>query len=102
MSKALLRSQIRNGVEVLALSAAGYTDEQISAKLFLSASTIRTRMKKFYSVVRAQNRHHALSVALINGWITLGDLADAMDNLRPAKTVETLEVSDDRGQGADG
>lgn len=86
MIKARLRPQVRNGIEVLRLSAAGYTDGQISAKLFLSPSTIRTRMKKFYGVVRAQNRHHALAVALINGWITLGDLADATSNLRPKKT----------------
>jgi len=95
MSRSALRSQIRNGLEVLVLSASGYTDKQISEKLFLSADTIRTRMKKFYSVVRAKNRHHALSVALVNGWITLGDLADTMDNLRPSKTVETQEAPDD-------
>lgn len=87
-----LRSQIRNGLEVLALSAAGYTDEQISAKLFLSPDTVRTRMKKFYSVVRAQNRHHALAVALVNGWLTLNDIADATSNLRPIKAVENPEV----------
>jgi len=92
MSKALLKSQVRNGLEVLRLAASGYTDKQISEKLFLSPDTVRSRMKTFYTAVRARNRHHALAVALVNGWITTSDLTDSVHNLRPKKQGE---VEDD-------
>lgn len=86
------RSQISNGVEVLKLSACGYTDRQIGAMLFIAPETIRSRMKAFYRVVRAKNRHHALAISLAQGWLTANDLRDSTNNLRPKKDNEDNRI----------
>lgn len=87
--KPKLRSQIRNGLEVIKLDACGYTNKEICAKLFIAPETIRSRMRAFYRTVRARDRHHALAIALVNGWVTVADLQDAIYNLRPEKDDET-------------
>lgn len=86
--KPVLRSQIRNGLEVIKLDACGYTNPEIAQKLFIAPETIRSRMRAFYKAVRARDRHHALAIALVHGWLTVDDLQTAIYNLRPEKDDE--------------
>src|ERR671922_944374 len=58
--------------EVLALLAAGATDEQIAEMLQLSAATVQTHVRNAKAKLGARTRAQAVAMALQHGMITLG------------------------------
>ena len=59
--------------EILALLAAGMSVAQVSAKLFVSASTTKTHMAKLYEKLGAANRTQAVMNAVRLGLVSVGD-----------------------------
>lgn len=49
-------------VEVLTLTALGYSDKEIGAKLNIAYGTVRNHIDKIVLKLRAQNRTHAVLV----------------------------------------
>lgn len=56
--------------QVLALVAAGDTNQQIAAKLALSPETVRTHLRRVFQKLGARNRHHAVAQAFRAGVLT--------------------------------
>jgi len=54
---------------VLRLAADGYTNVRIARELGVSVSAIKSRLEGSYSKLRAQDRTHAVSIALRRRWI---------------------------------
>lgn len=48
--------------EIMTLVADGYEDKEISAKLKISAWTIRTHLKSLFLKLEARNRSHAAAI----------------------------------------
>jgi DNA-binding NarL/FixJ family response regulator len=54
-------------VEILALVAEGMTNEQIGTELHLSHHTVNTHLKEFYRLTGANDRAHAVLLAMRAG-----------------------------------
>lgn len=78
-----LSPKMLRALQVLKLTACGYSDNEIGKQMYLAPDSIRTILKVFYKTIRANNRHHALAISIVNGWLTAADLSEALDNLRP-------------------
>ncbi|MGB8212337.1 MAG: LuxR C-terminal-related transcriptional regulator [Anaerolineales bacterium] len=55
--------------QVLRLLAAGLTNDEIAAELFLSTNTIKTHLKRIFEKAGVDNRIEAANVARERGWI---------------------------------
>ena len=56
-------------VTVLRLAADGYTNVRIARELGLSVSAVKARLEGSYSKLKAQDRTHAVAIALRRRWI---------------------------------
>ncbi|MFG3660270.1 response regulator transcription factor [Streptomyces sp. NPDC047706] len=54
-------------LQILALTASGYTAAQIGARLDIAASTVHERLHRTYRKLGARDRAHAVAIALITG-----------------------------------
>jgi DNA-binding CsgD family transcriptional regulator len=57
-------------LEVLALVAEGWSSPRIAARLCLSAGTVRNHLARIYVKLGADNRAHAVGIALRGGLLT--------------------------------
>ena len=57
--------------EVLELAASGFGNKEIAEKLTVSEKTVVHHLEHVYSKLGAQNRAHAVAIALARGWIKL-------------------------------
>jgi DNA-binding NarL/FixJ family response regulator len=53
--------------DVLALLAAGFSNQEIAAKLTISIETVKTHVQKILQCLGARNRAHAVSLAYARG-----------------------------------
>jgi DNA-binding NarL/FixJ family response regulator len=63
-------------VEVLKEVSAGRANKQVAAKLRLSEETVKTHMRSILAKLNAQDRTHAVMIALRRGIITAWDRGD--------------------------
>lgn len=56
-------------LDVLRLLAAGLTNRDIGARLFLSPETVKTHLQSLYRKLGAEGRAHAVAVALRRGYL---------------------------------
>lgn len=56
---------------VLALIAAGYTNDQIAAELYVSINTVKTTIRNTYSRLQVRTRAQAVAWAIEHGYATL-------------------------------
>ena len=56
-------------IDVLRLIAAGHANKEIAAQLFLSEETVKSRVKNILSKLRANDRTHAVTIAVKRGFI---------------------------------
>ncbi|MFE2832228.1 response regulator transcription factor [Streptomyces mirabilis] len=75
--------------EVLRLTAAGYTSTQIGNRLGISGKTAASHLGEIYKVLGAQDRAHAVALAIYRGHITLAELAA----IAGGSTVRVAEAS---------
>jgi DNA-binding CsgD family transcriptional regulator len=61
--------------EVLLLVAAGHTGEQIGKRLDIRSTTVTRHLTEAYRYLGAQDRAHAVALAIHHGHITLAELA---------------------------
>ena len=61
--------------EVLRLTAAGHTSTQIGRQLGINGRTVAHHLSSTYRVLGAQDRAHAVALAIHFGHITLAELA---------------------------
>lgn len=57
--------------EVLALAANGHTNQQIGARLHISATTVNAILRNAYRSLGVHDRTHAVTVALATGQLDL-------------------------------
>lgn len=57
--------------EVIQLLADGLTGEEVAARLFLSAETVKTHIRNATTKLEARNRVHAIAIALQHGLISI-------------------------------
>ena len=70
---------------VLALIAAGYTNDQIAAELYVSINTIKTTIRSTYSRLGVHTRAQAVAWAIEHGYATLPAIPRAPSNTRGAR-----------------
>jgi len=63
-------------IEVLREVSAGRANKQVAAKLRLSEETVKTHMRSILAKLNAQDRTHAVMIALRRGIITAWDAAE--------------------------
>lgn len=85
--------------EVLRLTAAGYTSTQIGNRLGISGKTAASHLGEIYKVLGAQDRAHAVALAIYRGHITLAELA-AIAGGPSVRVVEAPRGAADVPQGA--
>ncbi|MDR0483315.1 MAG: response regulator transcription factor [Cellulomonadaceae bacterium] len=56
--------------EVLALVAEGGTNEDVGARLFISAGTVKTHLQRIFAKLGVEDRTGAVNVARQRGWIS--------------------------------
>lgn len=61
--------------EVLRLTAAGHTSTQVGRQLGINARTVARHLSETYKTLGAQDRAHAVALAIHHGHITLAELA---------------------------
>lgn len=64
--------------QVLRGLAAGMTNEQIAAELFLSADTVKTHLRRAYKRIGARDRAHAVHLGYQFGVLTLNDTTEGL------------------------
>lgn len=57
-------------LDVLRLLAAGLTNREIGARLFLSPETVKTHLQSLYRKLGVEGRAHAVAIALRRGYLT--------------------------------
>lgn len=62
--------------EVLRLTAAGYSSGQVGRLLGINRATVSHHLSDIYRALGAQDRAHAVALAIHFGHITLAELAD--------------------------
>lgn len=77
--------------EVLLLVAAGCTGGQIAARLDIRASTVTTHLTEAYRFLGAQDRAHAVALAVFHGHITLAELAAIAEEATVRRAVGPRE-----------
>jgi DNA-binding CsgD family transcriptional regulator len=60
--------------ETLRLAANGHTNRSIAREMGLTEDTVKTRMVKLRRKLRAQDRAHAVAVALVLGVLSVDDV----------------------------
>ena len=70
-----MRSLSARQREVLLLVAAGCTGEQIGQRLDIRSTTVTRHLTEAYRFLGAQDRAHAVALAIHHGHITLAELA---------------------------
>jgi DNA-binding NarL/FixJ family response regulator len=78
-----------NDVKVLAFVAQGFSDKQIAAKLFLSESAVKSRLRSLYYRFGFRNRAQAATFAFENGFITT---SESILNGRPSGATSPRDV----------
>jgi DNA-binding CsgD family transcriptional regulator len=58
-------------LDVLDLVARGFSDKEIANRIGVSAATVNTHLRHVYAKLRANNRAHAVAIALRYGVLTL-------------------------------
>lgn len=61
--------------EVLRLTAAGHSSTQIGRQLGINRATVSHHLSSIYRLLGAQDRAHAVALAIHFGYITLAELA---------------------------
>ncbi|MER6350599.1 helix-turn-helix transcriptional regulator [Streptomyces sp. NPDC001634] len=61
--------------EVLRLTAAGHTSAQVARRLGINPTTVARHLGEIYKTLGANDRAHAVALAIWRGDITLADLA---------------------------
>jgi DNA-binding CsgD family transcriptional regulator len=59
----------RRELEVLALVATGYKNNEIAQELFISEATVKTHLQHIYGKMGVNNRTAAVTSALASGWL---------------------------------
>jgi DNA-binding CsgD family transcriptional regulator len=85
--------------EVLILAAAGCTSTQTGSRLGIRADTVARHLGEAYKVLGAQDRAHAVALAIFHGHITLAELA-AIAGGSGVRAVEPPRTGSDGPQGA--
>jgi DNA-binding NarL/FixJ family response regulator len=67
-----LRRPSEREVEVLELVAAGASNEEIAARLFLSLKTVESHLRRLFDRYGVMNRTELAVLALKEGWVTPG------------------------------
>jgi DNA-binding NarL/FixJ family response regulator len=63
-------------IEVLTLVALGLPDKEIGARLRISSRAVRAHVEKCRSRLGAENRSHAVALAVSLGFLEVGPRAD--------------------------
>jgi DNA-binding CsgD family transcriptional regulator len=67
-------------MEVLNYAALGKSNKQIAEIIGLSESTIKNHFSSTLRKLHANDRTHAVTLALCNGWINVKNLSDTLSN----------------------
>lgn len=54
-------------IQILALAAAGHSNKEIGAKLFLTETTVKVQLSRMYRKIGARDRAHAVALAFRAG-----------------------------------
>lgn len=88
-------TRLKNGVDVLKLTALGLEDSEIAPMLFISPGAVKSRLKTLYRTIGARNRSHAIALMFTDGWLTVEDLRASGKTRqilrRPRKTREAQD-----------
>jgi len=84
--------------EVLRLAAAGCTSTQTGSRLGINAKTVARHLAEVYKTLGAQDRAHAVALAIFHGHITLAELA-AIAGGSGVRAVEPLRTGSGGPQG---
>lgn len=76
-----------NHFSVLRYVALGYSNKQIAAKLFVSESTIKVRLKEILLRLKVKNRLQAAVIAANFLDIPQKDVFDAVEEIRTEKGI---------------
>lgn len=69
----------RHEIEVVSGVACGLSDKEIAARLFLSESAVKTRLRRVYRKLGLKNRAHAAVFAFEKGLLRTTHAVEAMD-----------------------
>jgi DNA-binding CsgD family transcriptional regulator len=58
-------------LDVLDLVASGYSDKEIATRIGVSTATVNTHLRHVYAKLRANNRAHAVAIAIRYGLLQL-------------------------------
>ncbi len=67
-------------MEVLNYAAMGKSNKQIAEIIGLSESTIKNHFSSTLKKLHANDRTHAVTLALCNGWLSVQNISNNMDN----------------------
>jgi DNA-binding CsgD family transcriptional regulator len=67
-------------MEVLNYAAMGKSNKQIAEIIGLSESTIKNHFSSTLKKLRANDRTHAVTLALCNGWLSMQNISNNMEN----------------------
>ena len=67
-------------MEVLNYAALGKSNKQIAEIIGLSESTIKNHFSSTLRKLHANDRTHAVTLALCNGWLNVNNVFDILEN----------------------
>ena len=81
-------------VEVLENAALGKSNKQIAHILGIKESTVKGEFYKVMSKIHANDRTHAVILALLNGWIDIKNIYERLNEATTEETIDEIELKD--------
>jgi DNA-binding CsgD family transcriptional regulator len=85
----------RREIEILENAALGRSNKEIGKIVGLSESTIKGRLLKIFEKMHANDRTHAVTIALLNGWLDINKISEGLKETASQRVTEE-ETNEDR------